>query len=370
MPNPVDATWFTSDMAGAPTLSGTAGELVSVLDACLINGFGSITLDSLVISSGIATATKSTGHGFEDHVVVLIEGATPSSANGEKRLTLVNATTFTFDAEGITDQTATGTITAKMAAAGWVKAFADTHKAVYRSHAVESPQHLLRVVDGDKAAQGWGYEAMTDIDTGTGEFAGSGTSNHWDAYFVKSNVVSTATRDWVVYADSRSVYFLADYTGWGSGYLLHGFGDLIPFKSGDAYAVWLLSSHTITANDCAQVDGRSIGSALARSYTQTGGSVPAPRYSHRTTANLGSGLTTHLYPSDTDNAFHAAPVEVWEAVGPRGIAPGLWNPLHKGGSLAHGELIDPVPQLPGHRLRIQRIKNNYTAAFDITGPWR
>ena len=41
-----------------PQLSGTAGALMTILDACLVNGYGSDTLDNLVVASNVATCTK------------------------------------------------------------------------------------------------------------------------------------------------------------------------------------------------------------------------------------------------------------------------------------------------------------------------
>ena len=55
---------ITGTDAGVPQLSGTAGALITVLDACLVNGYGSVTLDSITVTSNVATCTKSTGHGF------------------------------------------------------------------------------------------------------------------------------------------------------------------------------------------------------------------------------------------------------------------------------------------------------------------
>ena len=49
--------WFTSDMRGAPVVSGTAGTLIAMLDACLVTGFGVVTATSVTVSGGVATAT-------------------------------------------------------------------------------------------------------------------------------------------------------------------------------------------------------------------------------------------------------------------------------------------------------------------------
>ena len=92
MSNPVSVKSFYSTMTGAPRLTGEAGKLIGVLDTCLINGFGSVTLDSVVIADGVATATDNSGHGFVDYAVVLIEGATPAGVNGEKRIAVTSST--------------------------------------------------------------------------------------------------------------------------------------------------------------------------------------------------------------------------------------------------------------------------------------
>ena len=50
--------WFQNSMAGAPVLTGQAGALIAVLNACLVDGFNLLTLDSLVVAGNVATGTK------------------------------------------------------------------------------------------------------------------------------------------------------------------------------------------------------------------------------------------------------------------------------------------------------------------------
>ena len=88
--------------------------MIAVLDACLVDGFGLKSVDTLVVSGAVATANISTGHSAMVGSVVLISGATPSGLNGEKRVTAITTNTVVFDATGISDQTATGTITLKI----------------------------------------------------------------------------------------------------------------------------------------------------------------------------------------------------------------------------------------------------------------
>ena len=59
-----DVKYFHSSQVGAPVMSqgGAAGLLIALLDACLVDGFGLKTVDSIVVASGVATANVSTGH--------------------------------------------------------------------------------------------------------------------------------------------------------------------------------------------------------------------------------------------------------------------------------------------------------------------
>ena len=51
--------YFNSGMTGAPQISNNWGDLVTMLDACLINGFALKAIDTLTFADGVATATIS-----------------------------------------------------------------------------------------------------------------------------------------------------------------------------------------------------------------------------------------------------------------------------------------------------------------------
>ena len=119
--------FFSYLHSGAPTLNGVAGSLIDVLDACLVNGFGAVTVSTLSVASEVATVTVSTGHdlemvGVNTGPVISVSGATPASLNDEWRIdTVPSATQFTFRCPGRSDGSATGTISVKRAPAGWEK---------------------------------------------------------------------------------------------------------------------------------------------------------------------------------------------------------------------------------------------------------
>lgn len=360
---------FDSTHSGAPAISGTAGALISVLDACLQDGYGAVTLTSLVVASNVATGTVSGGHSFAaigaTGPVLRVAGATPSGLNGDWRVTITSSTEFTFATSGITDQTATGTITAKRAPAGFTKVYSGTNKAAYRADALASTRLYLRVDDSPAQYPTLiGYETMSNVDTGTGPMP---TSSSY--YTGKSSAASSAARAWRLYADDRSFYLFINANGinWPASFF---FGDIVSYLSGDAYHAALIA-HSSGATTSSQLYGldSATASSLARSYTQLGGAIASRRYSHGKTSLLGYG--GQAYPNPADNAFHAWPVEVWESnTLARGVLPGLWNPIHAANP-ADGTVISNIPQLSGRDLLVQQLVNdNHRAAFDVTGPWR
>ncbi len=368
MSNPVDVKWFTSDMPGAPALSGQVGALIAVLDACLINGFGSITLTSLTVSSGVATAVKA-GHGLLDHAVTLIAGATPSGLNGEKRITRVDANTFTFDATGISDQTATGTITAKVAPSGWTKQYSGTNKAVYQRTALAATAMVLRIDDTPTTyANIKAYESMSDVDTGIAAYPSSAI------YQCKSNAASSAARPWTLFTDGQILYFFAA-TGANQWWDPLIFGDINSYKSPDAYhcLVYANAQSGYGYDIFYKIHDTAATRYIARSYAQTGGNVGCTLRTQGSNVSLpGLGGVGNPYQNEADNSFHAWPIELWEGITrSRGLMPGMWNPIHAATSLSQGLIIDSVPALAGHRLFVQMLSNStYCCAIDMTGPWR
>ena len=169
--------YFNSGMTGAPQISNNWGDLVTMLDACLVNGFALKAIDTLNFASGIATATISTGHAYRPFQVVEIAGADQPEYNGSFRVLTTTTTTFTYAVTGtpVSPATTTTNLSAKVAPLGWEKPFAGTGKAAYRSKSPQSPQNILLIDDSLKTP---GYtttwakwanvgivEDLSDIDT-------------------------------------------------------------------------------------------------------------------------------------------------------------------------------------------------------------
>lgn len=391
--------FFDSNMTGAPTLTGTVGALLAILDACLINGFGLGTADSVIIASGVATVTRAAGHPFQVDAVAFLAGATTTggSINGEQKVTSVTSTTYTF-VTALANQTATGTITHKLAALGWTKTFTSTNLGSYKSSDVTSSGMTLRVDDTNaQFAKVVGYETMSDVNTGTGSFPTTGqnaTGLWWD----KSSTANATGNNWMIFGDGKLFYFARGYRSGNNadllGYELSGFGDFVSTKSGDAYGCFINGeSASQAAATIGSINNLWYGQQLAatglyatRSYSGLGSSIPMgkayPTINGITCpgASGTNNTTTLVFPNPTDGGMYVAPQYVFEAVAPalnvfRGTLPGFYCTPQgiPAGQFSARDIITGVTGLTGRNLRAITCTTNAPAGvamFDITGPWR
>lgn len=261
--------WLSSDMQGAPQVTNAWGVLVSMLDACLINGFNTQTATSVTRSGSTVTMTFSGGgHGFVQHQVILVAGAVESDYNGEHRVTAVTGTTVTFTITGTPTSPATGLITAKTAPLGFEKPFSGTDKAVYRSANLSSTRMYLRV--DNSLAAGWDStyakfakvtmsDAMSDVDTFTGSQApydssaptknhvlsgsGSGAYNGWAKWYyarqiggIDAAVPTAGNRKWLLIGDDKGFYLsIAWQPTPTDNRAFYTFGDFYSLSSSEAY---------------------------------------------------------------------------------------------------------------------------------------
>lgn len=375
--------YFTSAMTGAPTLANVAGNLIAVLDACLVNGFGLKTCDSVVISSGVGTATISTGHSAIEQCVVLFAGATsPAALNGERKVTSIGSNTIVFDASGLPDGAATGTITVKLAPAGWTKAFAGTNLAAYKSANPAASGMFARFDDTTTTyASVRGYETMTDINAGAGIFPAAIQQAH--SSWPKSN--SAAAKSWWLVANDRCVYFgVAPSTSCPLNTLIFSFGDVIPRRTSDAYRFCLMSN---TVDGSAQggiayspvvaagAYASSSGKYFPRSYAAIGVSVAVTLQWFGTNNQSMSGFGGGAFPNPADNALIMVPMYILEGVGIRGEMPGiLATPQAIQANIVDGTIIKDIVGFD--RIVVYRTggysNGNGTVGgvfFDLTGPW-
>ncbi len=389
--------WYTSAMPSAPVLTGLAGSLVAVLDACLVTGFGSRTLTSLSVTSEVATATIGAGHTYQQHSIVKIEGATPTELNGEKRILSVTGTQFTFAAADVEDGSASGTITASMPPGGWDKVYSATNKAVYRPQDLVAATGILTRVDdtgtrpteAGRVALLRGYEAMSDIDTGTGLIP-TAAQDAAGPRLLKSDTASSAGRAWFVATDGLSVIlWTATYGVNQTIGALHLFGDAMTYKlSGDAYC-WVVQAGvgSVTSLQPGYTYGQAHGSSystgrwIARSHTGLGSPIAfydLPDLGLASESLRGIGLA--IYPAPIDGGLLITAYRIMTATedGPRGELPGLWAPCHTAASItgvANFAVFSQFQGLPDRNLmwlKLAGTANQFTGAcmVDLAGPWR
>lgn len=380
---------YDSNMAGAPVLSGTAGAMRALIKAALVDGFGAGAVATLTVASGIATATFAGAHPYRIGTVAQIAGATPSGLNGQKRVLSTATNSVTFDATGIADGTATGTITHKVAGAGWQELFAGTVTNVLclKPTVPEATGCVLRIDDtGTTNARVRAYEAMTGASTGVGPTP-LDAQVPGGLYWPKSEAASSAARTWYMVADERGFYMAVAPAGSDRYTLLYG-GDIASLKSGDAYGYLLTGNQADQTNTSSVPDGcvgyshRSArtGAYLVRSHTAIGQSTAAQRigaHHNGSTADVYAGTAGYslsTYPNGPNNGLMTGPLEL-VAQGIRGTLPGLLHPVQDlGNAFATGAVVDGTDDLAGRRLMAIRTgppsgSTVGTVFIDVTGPW-
>lgn len=384
---------FHSAMSGAPVLSGTAGSLIAVLDACLQDGFGLKAASGITVASGVATVTFANGHSFEPDTIALIAGATPGALNGEKVVLTTSTNTISFAAPGVPDGAATGSITAKLAPAGWEKAFSGTNAAVYRSLDPESTRMLLRVDDSSPTnARVVGYESMSDANTGVGPFP-TAAQISGGGWWPKADGANATARAWTLVADALG-FVLHMHTAAsrpGLSGAVWWFGDFASLKSGDAYSCVLhcnsyeVAPYTGYLSDSVErcATTTSGGAYAPRSFTALGGSIALNHgvdamcvTSTIAGAGPGGGYTPS-YPNGPDNGLILArKVFVEPAVCLRGRLPGVLVPLQNcHWAFSWRAKIDGQGDLYGRKLLVVKCgvpagtDSQGMLLLDVTGPW-
>ena len=391
MASPVDTSVkvFYSSMSGAPQgFRGALGSSLPVIKACLVTGFDEVTLTSLVVSGGVATATYPTTHSAVPHSVVLIAGATGagmSDLNGEQKIVTKVGNTVTF-ATAVPDGSAGGVITMKMAPAGWTEEFAGVNLMVVRPPDISGNRHFLRLQDtATTTLRAQGYENMTAVSTGTGPFPTTAQQSG-GGYWPKSDLADATDNPWMIVADGKRFY-LGVAPGYASaptyiGMQPVGFGDFKSYrKTADPYATFMSMGGTAALGwDGALTNGSpgSLGWA-PRSYSAVGQSTPLVGMNSVGSAGQ-SGSTTHFgtYPGMAEGLYLSKTLVGTDipTLGPRGELPGLWhvpqavNP----GTFAMGDTILGGGETAGRHLVVMPATTSSAGAaapllFDITGPW-
>lgn len=390
---------FHSGMAGAPVLSGVAGALIAMLDACLVNGFDVKAGTSLVVAAGVATLPFAGTHSATVDSVILLSGASVGVLNGEQKITDKGAGFVKF-ATAAADGAATGSLSFKMAPVGMASPFTGTNLRTYKSMDPASTAMILRVDDtGTYQARVVGYEQMSDINTGTGAFpmpatiAGGGL-------WAKSIANDASPVPWSIFADGRLFFINICWEGaWYPQYIGHtsrGFGDITPSRpGGDPYACLLNCHLDPTAQPAVAAMNGNFASGsgynycrFPRQYTGLGSEVGYEAYGYL--GNGGhSGVDAFMgaFPSKIDGSLMLSAkylAQSREAANgaSRGVLPGQYHCPQSGvaSSFSTLSVLPGTGALAGRKLMAVNTVTNInqgagsaligTLFFDITGPWR
>lgn len=385
---------YRSTDAGAPSLTGQAGSMITVLDAVLVNGYNTVSVTSITRVGATATVVCAAAHGLSTGDSALIAGAAQTDYNIDAVITVVDTTTFTYTVANSPTTPATGTITVKRAPAGFTKTFAGTNKAVYRANDLTSNRLYLRCDDtggstgGGGEARMYGYETMTSVDSGTNPFPTAAQSSN-GYLWRKSSTTDATARSWWFITDGKLVYYFNQYNLAASEAMTNptfsgAFGDFLSYKAGDGYATLITGCSTAGATSTvphglfSSVGSVTSGSSFSASITvardYTG--VPGARY----VGSLGSGFSSTLgntayisYPHLIDSGYYMSPVLLTQGSPAlvRGRMPGMFEGWHAR-TFNHGDVIENVQGLPGRTLMHlygQNGSNPGCILLDITGPW-
>lgn len=322
---PVDVNTFKSTDPGAPVLNGVAGSLAAVLRACLQNGYNVQTPTSVVVASGVATATYASAHGYSTNRVILVAGAGTSSINGKKRLLSITTDALTFDATGVADGPVAGTITTKMAPLGFTEIFTGANLAAFKSDDVAGQSRsVLRIDDtATTYARVISYESMTDINTGTGPMP-TATQLSGGAYIVKSTTANATDRPWILVGDAR-LFYLWTYPGSPTGRQnVFCWGESISLRAGDAFCTVMVGFST-TANGTTYYD-TGFSSVGIHNDTMQYVSL-ATNLSTSSPVVLQQRGVDQMAPSVCTSAFSMCPIAAGLSNQSRGLS-GSGNPLY------------------------------------------
>lgn len=403
--------WFSEKQGGVPIPDGlAAGQLIELLDACLITGFNLQSPTGITMTDTVtAKVSFSTDPGYVEHQIILVEGADQAAYNGEHRVTAVAGTDIWVEMDSDPGTAATGTITTKAApVGGWEMSYvdADRQRAAFRSTDLDATGYHFYFDDrGDgnleaensgyaspgatSRAQAFvrGYETFVDPTNRSGEFGegflvysgGDGATYKPESGYIYFDL----------YADSKRVYFnpMTSLKYYEESRKNYAFGDLKTYRLGDSHHAFLVLSYNQSSY---HKDDESctylfyVGTAnyryVARPYnqfpiTQNIELIALSGVNANQSGVLGSGGGL-AFPSRVSNELWlgqtAYAVETLDGSREiRGEYPGFAWSLHSTTPLEDGYTFAKDGRLWQKTTATYTSNNTQFGAifFDLTGPW-
>ena len=336
-----------SGMAGAPQFSTAARATPDILAAVLVNGFNVQAPTSAVASGGVLTLNYGSAHGYEALCHITITGASVAAANGTWRVATVPAgNQLTCTIAGLPDGALGGTISTKVAGAGWTEPFApDATTRVFRMPA--GNQRFLRVYRAaNQQVFGRGYEDMPGLDTGTEPFPTMDQTTGNGATFFQGNNPG-ATHLWWALASPTGFYFVnLINAGFAQG-IAAFFEPTESVKPADAYNTSFFTAVT--------------GGWQARSHTGVAGAVVSA------TSQITTGQT---YPSPINNGqrfVYGVPVIAVSTL--RGLLPNAFHMLPAPAATNAGVLYSTVENITGRVRSLHSLNAHGYTAIALDEDW-
>ena len=324
---------YKSTDTNAPIVTSHAGALTQLLDACLVNGYGStrasatvtvgttvsdgdtITIDGItytwktaltpsanqvligvsaatnlsnlaaaIADSGVRNTNYGTGTTQQTNVFVSALTSSVLTLTAYKGGTAGNSIAISKSAAQITLSGATltgGSGTDTTVGAGWTKPFSGTNTAMYRPSA--GNQFYLNVLDNAPGAglateaRISGFEVATSATAGTFQFPT--VSQRATNMFARKSVSGApqTARPWFVIADERTVYVFISSEG-STQYTSFMFGEIYSYLSGDGFRTVIIGRHTENSASVTAAD-ESLGSVVINIQTGQNASYVARTYS-------------------------------------------------------------------------------------------
>lgn len=295
---PSGLNFFSSSDLGVPKMKGLSnGDLLKVLDFCLIDGTPPTSVLSVVAEIDALKLNYSFGHGYKKGQIILVAGATNPQLNGKHRVSAADGSSVTLNVSGVIEET--GVITTQLASLGWDSLFGDTTplKRAYRSKSAQSAKRVL-FLDMTIPAVGNGYHATkppnraslsvcadmqvigVEIDSLTSSknnFATNPNGSlfwHQKRHFVQSLEVSNSNTTWVVVGNEDFFFIMigwCDYGGFaGSKYRdIYGFGEFISLDEGSQEKTFLMCAESPNDADSNAFQGVQGGQMSANKTTSS-----------------------------------------------------------------------------------------------------
>lgn len=292
-----DFNWFHSGQAGAPQMNGapnSEGQLLQLLDACLLNGVNQKSVASIAVVGSTITLTYSTPHGYLKRQRITVSGATDPELNGSHRIQSMTESDVILSVEGVSSNG--GTITTIATPLGWESIFGTTEplKRAYRSQDMQSTKTVLfldmtlpnnhgyNASNPVKRAMVTACQDMTTlgvpIDDYTVTINNRPTATNGSLFWYqkrgssKSSAVTTTTNNsWVLLGDSRFFIFFNAFSDFStlngsSSHSTYGFGDFDSVAGeNDRHNCFLIA----TENPDDRVNVNSSNGGYVSSYKKT-----------------------------------------------------------------------------------------------------